>query len=127
MKYRAILAAIYAITTLCLGSFLDYLYNGEPITRHLGLIHAATVGAILFAVACVLSVFSLRLGIVCALVACILSWSYFCIQLSIIPWGDLIWFARYRPGTLAAILSLIVSSAYSVIMARLVFRPSSAK
>jgi hypothetical protein len=122
MKHRLVCTLIYAATTFCLGEFFDGLYGGEPIIYHLGLIHVATAGAVLFAVACVLSLFTLRFGIMCGLLAGILSWPYFAIQLSGVPWGNLIWFARYRPDTLAAIVTLIASSLYSAVHLRRLVR-----
>ena len=69
---------------------LDGLYGGEPITGHTILIHVATAGAILFVVACVLSLFSVRFGIICALAACILSWPLFASELYAVirAWRD---------------------------------------
>jgi hypothetical protein len=119
MKQKIISVAIYAITTLALWGFFDGLYGGEPITRHLSLIHAATAGAILFAVACVLSSFSLRFGIACALAACILSWPFFAGELSAIlrVWRSLFSVVHYSPwgDRLAAVLMLTISSIYSVV------------
>jgi hypothetical protein len=114
MKRKTISAIVYAVTALVLAGFFDGLYGGEPLIYHLLVIYAATAGAALFVVACVLCLFSLQFGIVCGLLAGILSWPYFAIQAFGAPWGNLIWFARYRPDTLAAICVLILSSAYSV-------------
>ncbi len=127
MKQKIVSAFIYAVTTLALAYFFDGFYGGEPSTRHLGLIHAATAGAILFAVACVLSLFSLRLGTVCTLAACILSWPFFSGNLFAIlsVWRSLFSILRYSNwgASLAAVVMLIISSAYSINQARLLFRP----
>lgn len=67
MKLRILSAIIYASTTFALEGFFDGFYGGEPITHPGGLIYAAyvaTLGACLFAIATVLSLFSVRLGLI---------------------------------------------------------------
>lgn len=126
MKQKIISAVIYAATTLALAYFFDGLYGGEPITHHLGLIYAATAGAILFAVACVLSLLSLRFGTVCALAACILSWPLFSGNLFTIlsVWRSLFSILRHSNwgASLAAVVMLIISSIYSLSRLKLAFR-----
>ena len=128
MKRRIFSAVIYAITTLALAAFFDGLYRGEPIPRHLAPIYAATAGVALFAVASVLLLFSLRFGAICGLAANVLSWPYFGLQLVTIPWGhvlEVLPYARWAE-TYAAILVLIISSAYSVSHLRFLLRAPAA-
>ncbi|MGB9105850.1 MAG: hypothetical protein WCC59_13900 [Terriglobales bacterium] len=124
MTRKLIPAVVYAATAFAFAGFIDGLYGGEPITHHLGLIHVATAGAILFAVACVLSLFTPRVGVVCALVGGVLSWPYFAIQVFAIPWGSIVSILPYAnwQDLLTAILALVVSSVYSVNQLRLLFR-----
>ncbi len=127
MKRKMISAGVYAITAFAFFGYFDGLYGGEPIIYHLRLIHIATGGAILFAVACVLSLFNLRVGNACGIVAAILSWPYFAIELYWIPWSDLAGLAKYRPDTLTAIFCLICSTYYSINRLRLLLEGHSAK
>jgi hypothetical protein len=125
MKRKGISALVYAVTAFILAGFFEGLYGGEPIIYHVRLIHAATAGAVLFVAAFALCLFTLRFGIVCGLLAGILSWPYFAVQMFGLPWHDLMWFARYRTDTLAAIAALILSSIYSVYTLRVLRRLSS--
>jgi len=125
MKYRILSAAVYAITAVALADYFDALYGAGPVTSHLGLIYSAIAGAVLFAVAFVLSMFTLRFGAICGLAACILSWPCFGIQLPGIPWTKLVSVAHYANWRFIflAILMLAVSSAYSLWQLWLLFRP----
>jgi hypothetical protein len=127
MKQKVISAVIYAVTTLALAAFFDGLYGGESLTRHLVLIHVATAGAVLFAVACVSCIFSPRFGIVCALAACILSWPFFSGNLFAIlkVWRSLFSVVHYSNwgDSLAAVVTLIISSIYSLSRLPLLFQP----
>jgi hypothetical protein len=118
MKRKVISAAVYAITAFAFLGYFDGLYGGEPIIYHLGLIHVATAGAILFAVASVLSLLNLKVGIACGIVATILSWPYFAIGIFAVPWSHPFGFVRW-PDTLTATFCLICSTYYSVDQLRL--------
>ena len=130
MKQKTISAVIYAATTLALAYYFDALYGGGAVTHHLGLIHIAIAGTILFAVACILSLFSLRLGVLCALAACILSWPFFSGNLYAIlrVWRSLFSVVHYANwgASLAAVLMLIISSIYSLGRLRLLFQAAGA-
>lgn len=124
MKQRISAAVIYAMTSLVLAGYFDSLYGAGPVTHRLGLIHAAFAGALLFVVACAMSLFALRLGVACGVVASILSWPYFGPRLLAIPWSRFIQVLPHAmwADTYAAILMLIISSAYSAIRLRLLLR-----
>ena len=124
MKQKILSAVIYATTALALAQFLDDLYAGEPVTDHLGLIYLAIAGTILFAAACILSLFTLRVGVVCGLGGGILSWPVFAIAIPRIPWGSVVSIFPYSNWryVLTAILALVVSSAYTVNRLRVLLR-----
>jgi hypothetical protein len=126
VKRKIISAAVYAATSFALAGFFDGLYGAGPVTRYLGVIHLAIAGTILFAVACVLSLFTLRVGVICGLCACVLSWPYFAIQIPTIPWNRVFAVLHYAnwQDLMTAILALVVSSAYSVNRLRLLLRGS---
>jgi hypothetical protein len=124
MKRKIISAVIYASTAFVLAEWFDALYGGEPLTDYVGLIHLATAGTVLFAAACILSLFTLRVGVVCGLAGGVLSWPYFAIPIPIIPWSKLVSILPYSNwlNVLTAILVLVVSSIYSVSQLRLLLR-----
>jgi hypothetical protein len=130
MKWKVIAALVYAATTLSLWGFFDALYGSGPIIHHLGLIRSAISGAVLFAIACVISLFNLRTGIVCALVACLLCWPFFGGELSMIllVWRSLFSILGYSMwgDRLAAVLMLTLSSVYSLSRLRSLFQVSPA-
>jgi hypothetical protein len=121
MKRKLSLALIYANAALALAFYFDGLYGGEPIKSPLGLIHAAIAGAVLLVIACVLSIFNLRLGIVCGIPAIVASWPYFLISLVHIPWGitlfSLLPYALWGDA-FAALLALAAASIYCVVRLR---------
>src|SRR5271157_442627 len=123
---KAVSVVIYAVTALALADFFDSLYGAGPVTHYFGLIHTAIAGAILFVVACVFSLFSLRIGIVIALAACILSWPFFAGELlailRVLPVLFSLVHYSYWGARLASVLMLIVSSVYSLGRLRLMFR-----
>ncbi len=124
MKQKILSAVIYATTALALAQFLDGLYAGEPITHHRALIHLAIAGTILFAAACILSLFTLRVGVVCGLAGGILSWPCFAVGMTAIPWRSVVSIFSYSNWSfvLTSILALVVSSAYSVNRLRVLLR-----
>jgi hypothetical protein len=117
MKQRLLAAIVYLSTAVAQAVFFDGLYGAGPVTHHLTLVHSAIAGAILFAIACPLSLFMSRFGILCGLTASILSWPFFGILLFATPWSSLVsllvhsadWRDHYT-----AIVMLIISSACSV-------------
>jgi hypothetical protein len=129
MKGRIVSAFIYALTALALWYYFDGYY-ARDLSRvkavYIFLLHASTAGAWLFAISFVLALLSLRFGIVCALAAGVMAWPYFFTLLLGIPWRHLIdvlpysdWLAQY-----ISILTLIISSAYSVVQLRMFVRAS---
>ncbi len=126
MKQKTVSVVIYAITALALAYYFDSLYGAGPVARHLELIHTAIAGAILFVVACVLSVFSLRFGTVCALAACVLWWPFFSSNLFAIlsVWRSLFSILHHSnwEASLQSVLMLIISSIYSLSRLRLLLR-----
>ncbi len=125
MRSRIVLAVVYAITVIPLFDYFDGLYGGEPIHGDMTLIHTATAGAILFAIAFLASLLALRVGLVCGFAACILSWPF---------WGfHLIMFIWMAAGgalhhdweeALASLVLLILSTVYTVVQLQLWFRAS---
>jgi hypothetical protein len=124
MKRKILSVVIYVTTAFALAEFFDGLYGAGPVTLHLGLIHLAIAGTILFAVACILSLFTLRVGVVCGIAGGVLSWPYFAIQLPTIPWGSLVSILPHANWVdlMIAILVLVVSSVYSVNQLRMLLR-----
>jgi hypothetical protein len=126
MKYRLISTFIYGIATFCFWLFFDALYGAGPVTRDLALIYLAIGGSILYAIACVSSLFSLRFAVISGLAGALLVWPYFAIEVREIPWSKL-WsalpYANWR-YELAALFFLVVSSCYLAVQLRLMFRAS---
>ena len=124
MKRKILSLVIYVTTAFALAEFFDGLYGAGPVTHRLGLIHLAIAGTILFAAACILSLFTLRVGVVCGIAGGVLSWPYFAIQMPTIPWGRLasIFPHAHSVDLLIAILVLVVSSVYSVNQLRMLLR-----
>src|SRR5271157_2098741 len=115
VKRKILSVVIYVTTAFALAEFFDGLYGAGPVTLHLGLIHLAIAGTILFAAASVLSLFTLRAGVVCGLAGSVLSWPYFAIGMPAIPWGSLVSILPHANwlDLLTAIIALVVTSAYS--------------
>lgn len=124
MRQKILAALIYATAAFTLVQFFDYLYAGEPPTDHLVLIYPAIAGTIFLAAACILSLFTLRAGVVCGLSGSILSWPCFFVAITAIPWGSVVSIFPYSNWRflLTAILALVVSSAYSVNRLRVLLR-----
>lgn len=124
MKQKILTALIYATAAFALAQFFDDLYAGEPITDHFVLIYLAIAGTIFLAAACLLSLFTLRVGVVCGLSGSILSWPCFAIAMPTIPWGSVVSIFPHSNWrfVLTAILALVVSSAYSVNRMRVLLR-----
>jgi hypothetical protein len=125
MKKRILSAVVYAITTLAVAGFFDGLYGSAPVTHHLGLIHTAIAGTILYASACLLSLFTLRFGVICGFLASILSWPFFGILVYAIPWRSLAPLLVESPtwrDQFAAILMLIIATAFSLEQLWFLFR-----
>jgi hypothetical protein len=119
IKQRIPSAAVYAITVLALAVWLEDVDGMEPgpITGFFGLIQMAIAGVILLAIACLVSLFAFRLGLVCGLAASVLSWPYFGRLLFAAPWDRLVGLMTGSPlwrDQFAAILTLIITTTYSL-------------
>jgi hypothetical protein len=119
MKRKVFFAVIYATTSISLLGFFDAFYGAGPVPYH-PLTHCAIGGSVLFAIACVVSLFHLRSGIVCALVASLFCWPFFAGELSMVlrVWRSLVSVVVRDYGMwndrLAALLTLMLSSAFSL-------------
>ena len=124
MKRKAIPALLYLTTAFAFAMYFDSLYGAGPVARGLWFLKLATVGMVLFASACILSFLSLRVGLLSASAAALLSWPAFAIAVFKIPWTSIISILPYSNwlDLLIAIVTLVVSSVYSVRQAVLLFR-----
>lgn len=126
MKLKLVPAVLYATTAFSTAVDLDSLYGAAPVTHALMRVHLAIAGAALFAVAFLLSLITPRFGIVCGVLASVMSWPYVGSEMVAIPWAkltDVLPNARFAPQV-AAVLMLTLSSAYSLVQARFLFRTS---
>jgi hypothetical protein len=124
MKKKLIPATIYAGTFAALVVFFDALYGGGPVTRNLWLIRLAIFGTVLFACACIASLFSVRMGVICGLGASTLALPYFVLLARAVPWGNLfsaLPHAEWR-YVLTAIVALACSIIYSITSVSRAFR-----
>lgn len=125
VKRKFITALVYAATAFAFAIYFDGLWGAVAVRRDLWLIDTAIVGMALFAAACILSFFALRIGLVCAVAGALLSGPFFAAAVFTIPWGSIrvsilpysVW-----PDLLMVIGTLIVSSVYSVTQAVSLFR-----
>jgi hypothetical protein len=124
VKRKIITALVYAATAFAFAIFFDSFYGAEPVTHGLWLVNLAIVGMALFAAACILSFFALRIGLVCAVAGGLLSWPAFAVAMFKIPWGSVVSILPHSNWLelLLAIVALIVSSVYSVSQALPLFR-----
>lgn len=120
MKRKIVSAVLYATTAFALWSFWDALFGmaEEPFThyQHWGFLSLSIAGTVLFGAACILTLFSMRPGTICALFAAFLSWPYFAIGMRTIPWRKIISVLPYANWKylFTAILALLIVSAYLV-------------
>jgi hypothetical protein len=82
----------------------------------------AITSATVFAFAGVLSAFNQRWRTVAGLAATVMSWPELALLVSSVLRADLFWYVRYRPDSVAAILSLTVATIYSINHVRLLLR-----
>jgi hypothetical protein len=124
MKRRIISAVIYAATCAALAAFFDAVYGAGPVTRHLSLMRFAIAGTGVFAIACILSFFNFRIGVICGLGASVLAVPYFALQAVAVPWGSLLSILPRAnwPYLLTAMLALVLSVIYSITSVSQAFR-----
>jgi hypothetical protein len=134
MRQKLISAAINLITALCLGNYFEIIDGMEPPRRPpstltVNLWHLAIAGAILFGIAFVVSLFSLRLAVFCGLGACLLCWPHFGPLLITFPLRQLKtllpfpWVSDLWPGIIAALLMLLISSTYTLVKLTMLRKP----
>lgn len=124
MKRNLIPALVYLASAFAFVVYFDSLYGAGPVTRGLWLVNLAIVGTALFAAACVLSLFTFRVGLICAVAGALFAWPLFAIAIIKIPWTSLISIFPYSNwlDLLMAIVALVVSTLYSARRAFLLFR-----
>jgi hypothetical protein len=129
MIKRILSAAIYLTTVLCVGNYCEMIDGMEPprlppSALQVNLWHVAIAGALMFAIACIVSIFSHRLGIFCGLGACLMSWPHFGALLVTFPVRQLMtllpfpWVSDLWPGIIGALAMLLISTVYTLIKLR---------
>jgi hypothetical protein len=131
MRRKIPSAVIFAITVVAFAIWFEDVDGMEPgpITGYIGLIQTAIAGMILLSLACLLSLLTTRVAIVCGLFGCVLSWPYFGPLLFGTPWGrlaSLIAGSSLWRDEFAAIVLLMVTSVYSVAQLRSLLRGPNA-
>ena len=126
MKKRIPLTVAYAVTFVILTLFFQDIDGMEPgpIKAQFGLIQIAVVGGVLFAVGCILSLFTARYGIFCGTFASALSLPYFVGLVLHLPWNRLGALTLGSPlwrDQLGAILMVFISSVYSLVRLKFSF------
>jgi len=112
-KRRLVSAVVYATSTITVVGIVDFLYGAAPDVSRL--VYLLIAGIALFGLACALSFFTPRWATICALCAAALLWPLLAPEFGRMNWGrNLGWLIRYEPDTPMAILSLLVSSIYSI-------------
>jgi len=120
MKLKIVSSVLYATTAFALWSFWDALLGmtDEPLThyQHWKLLSLLMTGTALFLAACILTLFSMRIGTISGLVAAVLSWPYLAVGMPAIPWSKIISVLPYANWKylFIAILALLIVSAYLV-------------
>jgi hypothetical protein len=120
VRRNAISAVVYAATAYSLAEFLDGLYGMGPFTGPVKLIYLAIAGTVLFFLACILSLFTWRVGAFCAVVGSAFSWPLFALPIQMIRWRRVLSILSYSNWSdlLVAIFALGVSTVYSAIQMR---------
>jgi hypothetical protein len=95
VRSKALFGTAYAVTAYLLWRFFDTLSGLQPKNQPQSILvqrfqDAAIVGAILFLVAFLVTILSLRAGLLCGGVACMLSWPYWAVQAFRFPWRSVI-------------------------------------
>jgi len=124
---RYLSTIVYAATAFTTFSDLDSLYGANEVAGTTS-INLAIAGAVLFAIASLLSLFTLRFGIACGLVALGLSGHYFLREIIAIPWGSMpgilpkvLPYARWS-DIFASLIMMVTAVAYSLSRLWLLFR-----
>ena len=124
---RFLSTIVYAATAFTSFMDLDSLYGAAPIVGSTS-IYLAIAGTVLFAIASLLSLLTLRLGITCGLVALGLSGHYFLREIIAIPWGSMpgilpkvLPYARWS-DIFASLIMMVTAVAYSLSQLWLLFR-----
>ena len=116
MQHKIISAFVYGSSTVGLWLFFDALFGAGPVTSRIALIRLGVAGAMLVGVACILSLFSLRLALLSALTGLALLWPYFFLLIVITPWAQFFVLVSYGHWKhhFIGIFSLIIATAYSI-------------
>jgi hypothetical protein len=124
VRRKIISALLYLTTAFTFAMYFDSVYGAGPVTRGVWLLKLAMAGMMLFVIACMLSFFSLRVGLVCATAGGLLSWPAFAVAVFRIPWTSIISILPHSNwlDLLIAMVTLVVSSFYSVKQAILLSR-----
>ena len=115
---------LYGITAFCLGAYLEFVGGSaaKPIIHFRAPFYLALGAILLFVIACGLAIIGIRYAQICALIGSIMTWPQLALALSTLAWwSDPTWFVRYRAETLAALISVLITTIYSGYSMRRVF------
>ena len=125
-------ALILLIAVLAEAQWLGYFRvlqedNGQVLPA---LARIAVGGCVLFAPACLLSLFNFRAAVILGALAACLSWPHFGLLAASIPWRDLGWVLKSGGGGWApaviAVLGLLPATIWSLSQLHAVVRPQPA-
>lgn len=114
---RLVTVIIYAAAGVATANWIDYAMAPQQPYGHPFLTKVALSGSITFGIACVISIFNDRYGIIAGLVAICLSWPYFALLAASLPWHNIVWLFRihyHGNAQILSILLLMVGTLYSV-------------
>ena len=124
MKQRVIAGLVYATSALCPLEFLDFLSGAEPSPHPMTawartFVVSTFTAAVLFAIGCVLLFLTLRWATICSLFASVLSLPFIFGAATTLRSENFTWAVLYRPETVTAVVTSIVSCIYSINSLRL--------
>jgi hypothetical protein len=116
-KRKAVAVLVYFTAGFCLEGYIEFLAGLEPIGISRSL-YGLVAGAALIGIACAFSFFRLRWAAISALAGAAVLLPTLWRQFGMTFGPDGLWVLRYYPGTSAAVVSLIVSTGYSILQLR---------
>jgi hypothetical protein len=119
MKQKLISLFCYAAAALATANWLDYGLTEEY--GHKALMQIAVAGSVAFGVGCLASLFRIRYGIIFGVVGACLTWPYFILLMTALPWSNLNRLVRVQyhgRDEIVALLCLLVATSYTIIERR---------
>ena len=108
------MAVLFGATALVTANWLDYAFIAQQGHGYPLLLKVALAGSVAFGMACCAALFGDRYGLALGIFGVCLSWPYFAVLSSVLPWDNFLWLLRIHYHGVDQVMAVLILSVASI-------------